>query len=69
MPIQPGDPKVTPFAPERRWSKRDPEDRLIPDDDKKSIRDKMMDKTLADSFPNSDPPSSIPNPDDDSFAA
>lgn len=31
------------------------------------IRDKMMDKTLADSFPTSDPPSSIPDPCEDSF--
>jgi len=27
----------------------------------------MMDKTLADSFPASDPPSSLPDPTDDSF--
>jgi hypothetical protein len=33
------------------------------------IREKMMDKTLADSFPASDPPSSIPDPAADSFAA
>jgi len=30
----------------------------------------MLDKTLADSFPTSDPPSTIPDPEeDDSFAA
>ena len=34
------------------------------------VREKMMDKTLADSFPTSDPPSSIPDPsEEDSFAA
>jgi len=34
------------------------------------VKDKMLDKTLADSFPTSDPPSSIPDPsEDDSFAA
>jgi hypothetical protein len=33
------------------------------------IRDKMLDKTLADSFPTSDPPSSLPDPSvEDSFA-
>ncbi len=26
-------------------------------------RERMLDKTLADSFPASDPPSSLPNPD------
>jgi hypothetical protein len=29
----------------------------------------MMDKTVADTFPASDPPSSLPDPDEDSFAA
>jgi hypothetical protein len=29
----------------------------------------MLDKTIADTFPASDPPSSIPDPDEDSFAA
>jgi hypothetical protein len=32
-------------------------------------KDKMMDKTVADTFPASDPPSSLPDPDEDSFAA
>jgi len=32
-------------------------------------RDEGMDKTLADSFPASDPPSSIPNPEDEEDAA
>ncbi len=52
---------------QRRYVWRDPDDRLArsqPD-----IRDKMMDKTLADSFPASDPPSSIPNPSEDSIVA
>jgi len=45
---------------------RDPEDRVVPPE---CIRDKMLDKTLADTFPTSDPPSSIPDPSaDDSFA-
>lgn len=41
---------------------RDPEDRPIPGHDEKSIRERNFDKTLADSFPTSDPPSSIPDP-------
>jgi hypothetical protein len=47
---------------------RDPEDRLVPPTTE-CIREKMLDKTLADTFPTSDPPSSIPDPGaDDSFA-
>ena len=34
-----------------------------------ALRDEGMDKTLADSFPASDPPSSIPDPEDDESAA
>jgi len=30
--------------------------------EKDEAREKALDKTLADSFPTSDPPSSIPNP-------
>lgn len=43
---------------------RDPEDRPIPGEDEHSQREKGHDKTLADSFPTSDPPSSIPDPAD-----
>ena len=47
---------------------RDPEDRLVAPAPE-CIRDKMLDKTIADSFPTSDPPSSMPDPSaDDSFA-
>ena len=46
---------------------RDPEDREVKSGDRKAKREKMMDKTIADSFPASDPPSSLPNPNDDSF--
>jgi hypothetical protein len=49
--------------------RRDPEDRLIDEHDEREVREKMMDKTLADSFPASDPPSTIPDPDNDSVAA
>jgi hypothetical protein len=48
---------------------RDPEDRTIDESSLEERKDKMMDKTVADTFPASDPPSSLPDPDDDSFAA
>jgi hypothetical protein len=53
----------TPHHPEHVGSRRDPEER--PTSHPESIRDKMHDKTLADSFPTSDPPSSIPDPGED----
>jgi len=66
---KPGDPQVTPFEPEHVGSRRDPEERVT-DDSVEEIKEKTMDKTLADSFPTSDPPSSIPDPsEDDSVAA
>lgn len=46
---------------------RDPEDRIIDKHNERAVREKMHDKTIADTFPASDPPSSIPDPDDDSF--
>src|SRR5437588_536182 len=46
--------------PEHSRVPRDPEDRRAHSDDQ--LREKMLDKTLADSFPTSDPPSSIPDP-------
>jgi hypothetical protein len=46
---------------------RDPEDRVIEESCRTERKEKMMDKTIADSFPASDPPSSLPNPDEDSF--
>jgi hypothetical protein len=48
---------------------RDPEDCVILRDDRTQVREKMFDKTLADSFPASDPPSSTPDPaEEDSFS-
>ena len=47
----------------------DPEDRQIDETDPQAKKDKMLDKTIADTFPASDPPSSLPDPDEDSFAA
>lgn len=41
---------------------RDPEDRPVDPKDEQAQREKALDKTLADSFPTSDPPSSIPDP-------
>ena len=41
---------------------RDPENRSVPPGDERAQREKSLDKTLADSFPTSDPPSSIPDP-------
>jgi hypothetical protein len=48
---------------------RDPEDRLVDAADRDGKREKMFDKTIADSFPASDPPSSRPDPQEDSFDA
>lgn len=48
---------------------RDPEDRVIDKLSRRERKEKMLDKTIADSFPASDPPSSIPDPDEDSFAS
>jgi hypothetical protein len=48
---------------------RDPEDRTVNKQHEEEIREKMMDKTLADSYPASDPPSSIPDPAEDDSAA
>jgi hypothetical protein len=47
---------------------RDPEDRIIDENNPTEKKDKMLDKTVADTFPASDPPSSLPDPDEDSFA-
>lgn len=45
----------------------DPEGQIIDEQNERDVREKMLDKPIADSFPASDPPSSIPDPDDDSF--
>jgi hypothetical protein len=42
---------------------------MIDETDALARKDKMLDKTIADTFPASDPPSSLPDPDEDSFAA
>jgi hypothetical protein len=55
---------------EQPGSRRDPEGRPVNSNDEVEVRERMLDKTLADSFPTSDPPSSIPDPSqDDSLTA
>jgi len=54
--------------PEAPASRRDPEEHETTEDEQKK-RDETMDKTLADSYPASDPPSSIPDPLEDEDAA
>lgn len=61
---KPGSPQVTHEDPEHHGSRRDPEERPITNHEEQT-REKMHDKTLADSFPTSDPPSSIPDPAED----
>jgi len=58
-----GKPQVTPEEPEHPGSGRDPEERSANKPDE--VREKSLDKTLADSFPTSDPPSTIPDPEED----
>jgi hypothetical protein len=63
----PGESGILRDDPEELGNRRDPEER--PATRKDELREKMFDKTLADSFPTSDPPSSIPDPSgDDSLA-
>ena len=51
-----------PHDPAAGTTNRDPEDREIKEEREHEVKDKMMDKTLADSYPASDPPSTIPDP-------
>jgi hypothetical protein len=45
------------------------QDNVADEDNARDLREKMLDKTIADSFPASDPPSTDPAPLADSFAA
>lgn len=63
-----GSTPVVPFAQELLTRGRDPEDRLVNLANERDVREKMLDKTVADSYPASDPPSSRPDPSADSFA-
>jgi hypothetical protein len=38
-------------------------------DEERRIREAALDKTVADTFPASDPPSTLPDPDDDDLIA
>jgi len=62
---KPGAPQITSEEPEQQGNRRDPEERPISKHDEEERREKMHDKTLADSFPTSDPPSTIPDPAED----
>jgi len=48
---------------------RTPEKREKSSSSERRIREETLDKTLADSFPSSDPPSTIPNPSAEDEAA
>lgn len=48
---------------------REPGDRGIGKLSQRERRERMLDKTIADSFPASDPPSSLPDPDSDPSAS
>jgi hypothetical protein len=58
---------MIPHSASSNGTKRDLEDRLIDTDKVRATREKMLDKTLADSFPASDPLSTLPDPTEDSF--
>jgi hypothetical protein len=58
-----GKPQITPEEPEHINSRRDPEERPIASGTE--AKQKSLDKTLADSYPTSDPPSTIPDPSGD----
>jgi hypothetical protein len=45
----------------------EPKPEKLPKEDEET-REESLDKTVADSFPASDPPSSIPDPDDEEAA-
>jgi hypothetical protein len=53
-----------PLNPDTQKQGRDPEDRRVDPDSQHQKREKTHDKTLADSFPTSDPPSTIPDPEE-----
>ncbi len=68
-----GTPQITPDEREHTGSRRDPEERPKikgeAEDVQRRARERAHDKTLADSFPTSDPPSTIPDPSEDEDAA
>ena len=62
-----GAPQITPREPEHKGSGRDTEE--SPAKKSEDVKERSLDKTLADSFPTSDPPSSIPDPEEGEDAA
>jgi hypothetical protein len=56
-PKFPGSPQITAEEPEQAGSRRDPEERPV--EAPPEHQEKLLDKTLADSFPTSDPPSTV----------
>lgn len=68
-----GTPQITPEEREHTGSRRDPEERQMVkgdrENERRQIRERALDKTLADSFPTSDPPSTIPDPGEEEDAA
>lgn len=62
MPSGPASRRVTLVKPKRAAHAGGPKDIEEADPCTPALREKMLDKTVADSFPNSDPPSTIPNP-------
>jgi hypothetical protein len=67
-----GSPQITHNEREQSGSGRGPEERKKAEGDSQEAehkrRERALDKTLADSFPTSDPPSSIPNPGEEDAA-
>jgi hypothetical protein len=62
--------------PRQRWgltSGKDEPGKVLPNDSeaakRRAVRERGLDKTIEDSFPTSDPPSSIPDPEVDDEAA
>ncbi len=53
----------------QRGSETSQESKQKRDAEERAIKEKNLDKTIADSFPTSDPPSTIPNPGEDEDAA
>jgi hypothetical protein len=73
-PRKQGSPQIQHNEREDSGSGRDPEERPRSEserqDERRRVRERAHDKTLADSFPTSDPPSTIPDPgEEDSDAA
>jgi hypothetical protein len=67
--MKPVDPVSNQIAPEKPVTGRDPNRRNGGTTTEEEAREKGFDQTLADSFPSSDPPSTIPDPMEPAAAA